>query len=107
MDAVWTLTTWAFYADHVFLTVQITREHTLTDPLKPGVYLLSTSLQNEAEHFRGYIDGLERPRWKQLLRAQVEKLAQIRDKKEAAFRLKGVAIDESYVDPPLPDLSKK
>lgn len=100
------LTTWEFYDDHVFLTVQITREHTLTDPLKPGAYLLSTSAQNEAEHFRGYVDALERPRWKQLLRAEVEKLDRSRKRKEAEFRAKGVAIDETYVDPPLPELSR-
>lgn len=96
------LTTWAFYADHVFLTVQVTREHTLTDPLKPGAYLLSTSFQNESEHFRRFVDGLERDRWRELLPGRVETLQRIRKKKEDAFRLEGVAIDENYIDPPFP-----
>jgi hypothetical protein len=99
-------TTWEFYDNRVFLSVQITREHTLTDPLKPGAYLLSTNLQSEAEHFRDYVDGLDRPRWKQLLHVEVENAARSRKKKEAEFIQKGVAIDEAYVDPPLPDLSK-
>jgi hypothetical protein len=98
-----TLTTWAFYADHIYLTVQITREHTLTDPLKPGAYMLSTSLQNESEHFRGYVDGLERAQWRELLPGRVEKLKELRSQKESVFRLKGAAIDESYIDPPLPE----
>lgn len=101
------LTTWAFYADRVFLTVQITREHTLTDPLQPGAYLLSTSLQNESEHFRRYVDGMERERWRELLPGRVETLKRIREKKEDAFRLEGVAIDENYIDPPIPDLANK
>jgi hypothetical protein len=99
-------TTWEFYDHRVFLSVQITREHTLTDPLKLGAYLLSTNLQSEAEHFRDYVDGLDRRRWKQLLHAEVENAARSRKKKEAELMLKGVAIDEAYVDPPLPDLSK-
>jgi hypothetical protein len=101
------LTSWEFYADHVFLTVQIMREHTLTDPGRPGAYLLSTNLQSEAEHFRGYVDGLKRPQWKQLLPAEIAKLERERATMESEFRTKGIAIDETYVDPPLPDLSAK
>ena len=99
-------TTWEFYNDRAFLSVQITRDYTLTDPLKPGAYLLSTNIQSEAEHFRDYVDGLDRTRWKQLLHAEVKNLTRIREKKEAALRAKGVPVDETYVDPPLPDLSK-
>lgn len=102
-----TLTTWEFYADHSFLTVQMSREHTLTDPLKPGVYLVSTKVQNEEEHFRGYVDGLDRSRWRQLLSARVDKLKAIRARKELELRSQGVTIDENYVDPPLPLLLAK
>jgi hypothetical protein len=101
------LTSWEFYADRVFLTVQITREHTLTDPAKPGAYLLSTNLQSESEHFRRYVDGLDRARWKQLLMGEITQLAKKRATMESNFRAKGIAIDEAYVDPPLPDLSTK
>jgi hypothetical protein len=101
------LTTWEFYADHVFLAVQITREHTLIDPSKPGAYLLSTSLQSDEEYFRGYVDGRERHRWKELLMSEVAKMAQSRAEMESQFRLQRIAIDETYADPPLPDLSKQ
>lgn len=101
------LTSWVFYADQVFLTVQVTREHTLTDPLKPGVYLLSTNLESEEQHFRGYVDGLDRPRWRQLLMDEVTQLAQSRATMESEFRSKGIAIDDTYVDPPLPELPPK
>lgn len=100
------LTTWAFYADHVFLTVQFTRENTLTDPLKPGAYLLSTSLQNEPEHFRRYVDGFERANWRKLLPARVEKMKQLRSTKESALKLQGITIDENYIDPPPPESSQ-
>jgi hypothetical protein len=58
------LTTWSFYADHTYLTVKLTRDHTLTD-----------------------IAG---------------KLAKTRANKEAEFESQGIAIDKTYVDPPLP-----
>ncbi|MDB5935613.1 MAG: hypothetical protein JWQ01_2957 [Massilia sp.] len=100
------LTTWEFYFDRAFLTVQISREHTLTDPTKPGVYLLSTRLQNEPQHFRGYVDGFDRPRWRELLLPKITELAESRVKREAAFRIRGIPIDDKYVDPPVPNLSK-
>jgi hypothetical protein len=101
------LTTWAFYADHAYLTVQITREGTLTDPLRPGAYLLSTNLQNEEEHFRGYVDGLDRAHWRDVLPRQIAAVQQLRNKMEAALSLEGFTIDESYVDPPLPAPPKR
>ena len=100
------LTEWAFYADHMFLTVQMTRERTLTDPSKPGAYLLTTELSNENGHFRGYVDGLDRPQWKKLLKHQVDRMSETRVLQEAEIRKKGIPIDERYVDPPLPDLEK-
>jgi hypothetical protein len=101
------LTSWEFYADRTFLTVQITREHTLTDPTKPGAYLLSTNLQSESEHFRGYVDGLKRTQWKQLFMSEITESARDRATMETELRAKGIAIDETYVDPPLPDFSAK
>jgi hypothetical protein len=101
------LTTWAFYADHTYLTVQLTREHTLTDPLKPGAYLLSTNLEGENQHYRGYVDGLERPRWRELLMQEIVQIAKTRATAEAGFRSKGITIDDSYVDPPLPNFTTK
>jgi hypothetical protein len=101
------LTSWAFYAGHVYLTVQITREHTLIDPSKPGAYLVSTCLQNEPEHFRRYVDGLQRPHWKRLMMAEIAQAAKSRAEVESMLRAQGVQIDENYVDPPLPDLSTR
>lgn len=99
------LTEWTFYADRVFLTVQMTRERTLVDLSKPGAYLITTELSNENGHFRGYVDGLERPRWTTLLKPQISKMGETRALQEAEFRKKGIPIDEEYVDPPLPDLT--
>jgi len=95
-------TRWAFYADHVFLEVNFTREHTLTDPTKPGAYLIGFNLKNEAEHFRGYVGPDNRKRWKELLPAELAKLIPMRAEAEAKMRAKGVQIDETYQDPPVP-----
>lgn len=99
------LSGWKFYAGHVYLTVKITREHTLTDLTKPGSYLLSTELQSENEHFREYVAPLDRRRWKQLLIGAVEAMKKDRWSQETELRKQGIPIDTTYVDPPLPDQS--
>ena len=100
-------TTWYFYADHVYLSVNFTREHTLTDPTKPGSYLVSFNLKSENEFYRGYVGGENRKNWKTLLPAELAKLAPVRAEIEAKLRAQGIKIDETYQDPPLPDLGGK
>lgn len=98
------LTPWRFYVDHQYLEVSFTREHTMTDPSKPGAYLLNFNLKSEAEHYRGYVGPDNRANWKELLPASLAKLPPIRAKVEAELRAKGIKIDEDYQDPPVPDL---
>ena len=97
-------TSWSFYADHLYMSVNFDRERTLTDPLKPGAYLLTFDIKSEAEYFRGYVKSEDRLRWKELLPAELAKLAPLRAQKETEMRAKGVKIDETYQDPPVPDL---
>ncbi|MEO6855051.1 MAG: hypothetical protein ABI410_19720 [Rhodoferax sp.] len=97
-------TDWMFYADHLYMTVSFTRERTLTDPTKPGSYLLNFNVKSEAEYFRGFVEPLKRDQWKELLPAVLAKLAPIRAKTEAELRAKGVKINESYEETPLPSL---
>ena len=97
-------TAWKFYADHVYLEVNFTREHTLTDPTKPGAYLINFNFQNEAEHYRGYVGPDNRKRWKELLPAELARLVPMRAEAEAKMRAMGVKIDETYQDPPVPEL---
>lgn len=99
-----TRTGWKLYADRVFLDISFTRERTLTDPAKPGSYLLTFNIESETEHFRGYVESEDRLRWKELLPAILPKLAAIRAQRETELKAKGVAIDESYRDPPVPAL---
>ena len=96
------MTNWFFYADHIYLKVSFTREHTLIDPTKPGAYLIDFNFQNEAEHFRGYVGSDNRKRWKELLPAELAKLVPMRAEAEAKMRAKGVQIDDTYQDPPVP-----
>lgn len=101
------LTGWEFYSDHVFLKVQLSREHTLTDPKKPGVYLLSITLQSENEHFRDYVDGADRRRWKEMLQPEIAAMNQSRATAESRVKSLGISIDTTYIDPPVPDLVGK
>jgi hypothetical protein len=95
-------TPWSFYANGVYLEVTFTREPTLTDPAKPGSYLLSFNIKTETEYFRGYAGPDNRLRWKEVVPQELVKVAALRASKEAELRAKGVAIDESYQDPPVP-----
>lgn len=97
-------TRWSFYKDHMYLTVSFTREYTLTDPSKPGAYLLSFEINSETEQFRSQVDGSDRSRWKQALPEELRALANSRATMEVELRSKGYAIDNLYVDPPVPDL---
>jgi len=98
------LTPWSFYADHVYLDLNFTREPTLTDPTKPGSYLISFDLKTEAEYFRSFVKGEDRHRWKELMPPELDRLAQQRKEKEAALEADGIKIDTSYQDPPVPEL---
>lgn len=96
-------TRWGFYANHSYLEVSFTREHTMTDPAKPGAYLLSFDLKSEDEHFRRNVEGSDRKRWRELVPKELKKLANARAAMEAELQQKGIAIDNEYVDPPLPN----
>jgi hypothetical protein len=97
-------TTWSFYADHVYLEVSFTREHTLTDPIKPSAYIVNFNIKNESEHYRAYVGPDNRKRWKELLPGELAKLVPMRAEAEAKMVAKGFKIDETYQDPPVPDL---
>ncbi|MDB5935616.1 MAG: hypothetical protein JWQ01_2960 [Massilia sp.] len=96
------VTSWKFYSEHMYMSVSFTREHTLTDPTKPGAYLVSFEIKNEAEQFRRHVNGSDRKRWKEVLPPALRDLAASRTKMENEFRLKGFSIDDGYIDPPLP-----
>ena len=97
-------TPWSFYADGLYMEVSFTRERTLTDPTKPGSYLLTFNIKTETEYFRGFAGPDNRLRWKEVLPQELAKVAVTRAQKETELRAKGVPIDESYQDPPVPAL---
>ncbi|MCY7287165.1 MAG: hypothetical protein LH624_02675 [Cryobacterium sp.] len=97
-------TPWSFYANGLYMDVNFTRERTLTDPAKPGSYLLTFNIRTETEYFRGFAGPDNRLRWRELLPQELAKVADLRAKKEAELRAKGVIIDESYRDPRVPTL---
>ncbi len=97
------LTEWQFFLNGAYLTVQMTREPTMIDPNKPGAYLLSTIIQSELGHLRGYLSENEREDWQSLLPVKFEEMRERRATLEAEFRRNGLTIDETYFDPPLPN----
>lgn len=97
---------WQFYANHVYLTVSFSREPTLLDPQKPGAYLISFTIESENEHYRGYVTSQQRAQWKSALPSHLEYLPGMRQKKEDELRAKGIRIDETYQNPPIPNLNE-
>lgn len=95
-------TPWMFHVPGAYLQVSFTRERTLIDPAKPGSYMLTFNVQTEAEHFRGYVESDDRPRWKVVLPQVLSGLSDARAQKEKELRAKGVRMDEAYVDPMAP-----
>jgi hypothetical protein len=79
----------------------------MTDPTRPGAYLLSFELKSEVEHFRRHVGGSDRKRWKELVPKELKKLANARAAMEAELRHEGITIDDKYVDPPVPDYLDK
>ena len=64
--------------------------------------MLTFNIKTETEYFRGYAGPDDRLRWKQVVPQELVKVAALRASKEAELRAKGVVIDESYQDPPVP-----
>ena len=92
-------TPWTFEANGLFLEVSFQREPTLTDPAKPGAYLVTLNVKSQVEYFRGFVDGADRPRWKAVVPALLKQAAETRAHKEAELKAKGIPVDESYSDP--------
>lgn len=95
-------TPWMFHASGAYLAVTFTREATMTDVDKPGAYMMTFTIQTEAEHFRGYVGSDDRVRWRALVPSVLAGLAEDRVRKEHEFRVRGIPVDEAYVDPPVP-----
>ncbi len=95
-------TAWMFYANGLYMDVSFTREPTLLDPTKPGSYLLTFDIKTETEYFRGFAGPDNRLRWKEVVPAELIKIAAERAKKETELRAKAIVIDEAYKDPPVP-----
>lgn len=95
------LAPWRFYADRLYLEVSFRRSSAHMDLKQPGIYQLSFNIKTDTEYFRGFAGPHNRHRWKEVVPAELVKLAKVRAQKEAELKAKGFAIDESYQDPPV------
>jgi hypothetical protein len=93
---------WKFWADGVYMKVQVIDEPALRDPKGEGVYMFSIELESETPHFWKYFKGVDQMlRWKELLPAELERSAARRLRDEQELRRQGYEIDETYRDPPI------
>ena len=99
-------TTWSLYTDDAFLDISITPDPSRLDVNKPGAYFVEYSLQAKNEYWRTVVGPNKRLQWKTELPAVLTKLQLLRKTKEEEFKKEHIAIDETYRDPPLPDLNR-
>jgi hypothetical protein len=95
-------TPWTFYADGLYMQVSFRRSPEHMDPKEHGVYQLKFNIKTDTEYFRGFAGPDKRDQWKEVVPGELARLAKLRADKEAELRAKGIPIDESYQDPPVP-----
>ena len=99
-------TLWQFYADGVFLTVTFSRDSDHMDPAKPGAYLLSLTFSGAESNFRTNFKYEDRAKARELWPEVEKKLRNLRMQEEIKAEYRGLKIDKSYQDPPMPPLKK-
>ena len=92
---------WYFYKDGVYLLLRVQRENSAKSPNETGSYLFTFTFESEAEFYKGFVENKLREDWKQLLPAELKRMAQERAQTEARLKKMGIAIDEDYQDPPI------
>ena len=93
---------WKFWADGVYMKVQVIDEPALRDPKGQGVYMFSIELESETPHFwKSFRNVEDMKRWKKLIPAALERSAARRLRDEHELRSQGYVIDETYRDPPI------
>ena len=96
------LTSWEFYANHIFLRINFYRDPSKLDLNKPAVYLINYEIKSDLEYFMTFVDPDHRDKWRELLPAEIKDVAVRREKLEADLIKQGVRVDTNYIDPPIP-----
>lgn len=97
-----TINSWYFYKDGVYLLFRVQREKSTQAPQKIGSYLFTFNFESESEFYKGFVEGeKDRENWKSLVPPILKRMAQERAQTEARLKKMGIAIDESYQNPPI------
>lgn len=96
------LTTWEFYGDRTFLRVNFVRDSNKLDPKKPGAYVINFALESDINYYKGFAPPLQRDAWREILPSELKKAESRRKAIEKELVQKGLRVDETYQDPPIP-----
>ncbi|HEK1693311.1 TPA: hypothetical protein SMR48_004600 [Pseudomonas putida] len=96
-----TINSWYLYKDGNYLQLRVQRENSPHAAQERGTYLFSLNFQTEAEFYKSFVESEERKNWTTLLPAELKRMAQERAQTEARLKKMGIAIDETYQDPPI------
>ncbi|MFJ4056858.1 MULTISPECIES: hypothetical protein [unclassified Pseudomonas] len=93
---------WYFYKNGTYLSLQVQRQSSEIAPLTRGSYLFTLTFESETEFYKSFVEGEKnRANWKALVPAELNRMAQERAQTEARLKKMGIAIDENYQDPPI------
>ena len=93
---------WQFHTEGAYLTLALSRDPGRVDVQQQGAYFIEYTLVSETEELRQAVGPTKRAIWKESLPAQLAQLKADRQKAEDVLARKGVHIDETYSDPPVP-----
>lgn len=90
--------TWMFFNGNEYLSLGVQREKSEADPQNRGSYLFTWTFKSESDFYADFVGAEDRNRWKELLPAQLTRMAKERQKTEAQLKKMGIKIDENYKD---------
>ncbi|HDZ56421.1 MAG TPA: hypothetical protein ENI17_12815 [Pseudomonas xinjiangensis] len=93
---------WYFYKEGAYLHLKAWRRDLDSAPLERATYLITLEFLTESDYWlSGFTEEEDRARWRELLPGRLEDYKQQRKELEDKARAAGIAIDESYQDPPI------
>ena len=89
---------WRFYNGNEYLNLTVDRENSEDDPQNRASYLFTWTFKSENEFYAQFVKGEDRKHWRELLPAELARMAKEREKTEAQLKKMGIQIDENYKD---------
>ncbi|MEE3936594.1 hypothetical protein V2I68_13625 [Pseudomonas viridiflava] len=98
-NALPAINTWMLHNGDQYLYLRVQRENSNDLPQDRGSYLFTMTFKSESEFYKEFIENENREQWKELLPAELNRMAQVRKSTETQLKKMGIVIDERYENP--------